>query len=61
MSAGVKFMIGQVGTAKNATGFLADLMKNKDIAPVVFITSGKRNLSPRTLLEFDFLTDYRQT
>ncbi|KAK4205461.1 hypothetical protein QBC40DRAFT_270994 [Triangularia verruculosa] len=35
----VKFMIGQVGTAKGATNFLATLRDNPAIAPVAYITS----------------------
>ncbi|KAJ7476924.1 hypothetical protein B0H11DRAFT_1304612 [Mycena galericulata] len=35
----VKFMIGQIGTAKSAAAFLQGVGKNKDIADMVFVTS----------------------
>ncbi|KAF7361177.1 putative ankyrin repeat protein [Mycena sanguinolenta] len=35
----VKFMIGQIGTAKSATAFLERVGKNQDIADMVFVTS----------------------
>jgi hypothetical protein len=38
---GVKFMIGQIGKATQAEMFLESLRGNKEIEPVVFITSGK--------------------
>lgn len=38
---GVKFMIGQIGTAKAATVFLKGLGEDKDIADMVFVTTGK--------------------
>lgn len=37
---GVKFMIGQVGTADAATRFLDTLRSNDAIRPVTFVTSG---------------------
>ncbi|EHK20852.1 uncharacterized protein TRIVIDRAFT_69670 [Trichoderma virens Gv29-8] len=37
----VKFMIGQVGTAKSATKFLASLRQNTDIARTTLVTSEK--------------------
>lgn len=38
---GVKFMIGQIGSATSSTKFLDSLRSNSAIAPVVFVTSGK--------------------
>lgn len=38
---GVKFMIGQVGSANAATKFLQDIGKESRIANVVFVASGK--------------------
>lgn len=38
---GVKFMIGQIGSATASTKFLDSLRSNTEIAPVVFVTSGK--------------------
>ncbi|KAF7361170.1 putative ankyrin repeat protein [Mycena sanguinolenta] len=35
----VKFMIGQIGTAKSAAAFLEGVGKNQDIADMVFVTS----------------------
>lgn len=35
----VKFMIGQIGTAKSATKFLESLRNDQDIARTTFITS----------------------
>ncbi|KAJ8520368.1 hypothetical protein ONZ45_g2825 [Pleurotus djamor] len=35
----VKFMVGQIGTANQATQFLESLRSNKEIAPVAFVTS----------------------
>ena len=37
---GVKFMIGQIGTAKSAARFLEGVRKEKDIADMVFVTTG---------------------
>jgi ribose 5-phosphate isomerase len=34
-------MIGQIGTGKAAAAFLEGMGKNKDIADMVFVTSGK--------------------
>lgn len=34
-------MIGQIGTATAATNFLNSLRDNTDIAPVVFVTTGR--------------------
>lgn len=38
--AAVKFMIGQIGTAKSAAKFLASLRQNSDIARTTLVTSG---------------------
>ncbi|KAJ6452278.1 hypothetical protein C8R45DRAFT_85992 [Mycena sanguinolenta] len=35
----VKFMIGQIGTAKSAAAFLEGVGKNQDVADMVFVTS----------------------
>lgn len=36
----VKFMVGQIGTAKSAARFLASLRQNSDIARTTLVTSG---------------------
>jgi hypothetical protein len=38
---GVKFVIGQVGSAKGATEFLRDISNEKRISDVIFVASGK--------------------
>lgn len=38
---GVKFMIGQIGMAVEAVEFLKDISEDKDIADMVFVTTGE--------------------
>lgn len=37
----VRFMIGQIGTAKSATKFLDSLRNNQDLSRTTFVTSGR--------------------
>ncbi|KAF7433206.1 hypothetical protein PC9H_005156 [Pleurotus ostreatus] len=41
ISTGVKFMIGQIGSATSSTKFLDSLRNNSAIAPVIFVTSDR--------------------